>query len=272
MTSIYPQSLVQKLTDVPSPDHWTGVDKPVLYLDGKFASLNDADVLVAKKAFIVGANDKSFPSLCRKLQAQTIKFHEMRVQDISAIAHIKGLQHLAIRWNTKLSDIAPLTALPQLIALSLENTPKVYDLNPLASLTKLIALDYSGGTPTSAFNKAKTLAPIGKLHMLRDLCLTNIRVDDNSLKPLATCQALETLSVQYRFPTEDYAFLAAKLPNTKCDSFAATVPVNRKLLGGGIDTLVVGKRKPFLDSNKDAARITKYEIEFERMKNEFTQR
>jgi hypothetical protein len=44
------------------------------------------------------------------------------------------------------------------------------------------------------------------------------------------------------------------------------VKVQGDAIGPGIDTRVVGRRKPFLSSRKDAERIKKYEAEFEKLK------
>jgi len=74
--------------------------------------------------------------------------------------------------------------------------------------------------------------------------------------------------VSYGFPTEDYAYLSVKRPDIKCDAF---VPFIRRDMFGDKDTMIVGFRKPFLNSKKDAARIAKYVQQFEALQARFQQ-
>lgn len=102
---------------------------------------------------------------------------------------------------------------------------------------------------------------------LKDMQLTGLKIENDGLRPVARCQALRTLSVSNTFDTEDYAFLAAKMPNTTCRHFSATVRVQGGSIRAGIDTMVVGRRKPFLNSREDAERIKKYEAAFAKLKD-----
>ena len=86
------------------------------------------------------------------------------------------------------------------------------------------------------------------------------------LRPLAQCKKLKQLNVAYTFPTEDYAYLSVKMPNTKCDAFQPYV----SFIGdSGGDVLEVGYRKPFLNPKKDAKRLARYVEKFEEMQEAF---
>jgi hypothetical protein len=69
------------------------------------------------------------------------------------------------------------------------------------------------------------------------------------------------------FTTEQVAWLKAHLPNTITSkelnpywTFEKPLTINEKVK----DTFIVGKRKPFLDSVQDKARIKKYIQQFDK--------
>jgi len=261
--------LLHKFLDVPRGKDWGDFKKPVLVLDGLAQEWKSNAKFSAKRAYIIGVNDKSFDRVCCALSTDVVSFYEMRVTDISSLAKISGLRRLSINWNSKLADLSPLTFLSQLDALALIDTSKASDLSPVAALKKLRAFEFSGSPTLSSKNTAESLRPLGELKALEELRLKNLKVVNGGLQPLAACSSLKRLSVANTFPTEDYAFLAAKLPKVSCRHFAATVPVDGNAIGEGIDTMVVGKRKPFLSSSKDADRIHKYETQFEKLKAKY---
>ena len=96
----------------------------------------------------------------------------------------------------------------------------------------------------------------------------NISVERDGLRPLAACAKLKHLTVPNQFPTADYAYLSALMPQVECDLFAPWVP---RAESGGHDVMVVGRRKPFLHSVRDRERITRYEREFEALRRDFLQ-
>lgn len=256
-------TLVDDLLAIPRPSWSEQTPRPILGIDGNLIELGSKETHSGTSAFILGANDKTLPEICKHLDVEHLGFYEMRVTDLSPLTKLKRLKTLSINWNSKLIDISPLTELNELQALGFEDTPKINDLSPLSVLSQLKALEFSGGF-ASPPNKAATLSPIAELANLRDLRLTNIRVAQDGLKPLASCKSLETLKLANTFPTEEYAYLAAQLLTTACDSFSGAIKLDSPI--GGNDTMIVGSRKPFLNSRKDTDRIQKYVSAFERMK------
>ena len=241
---------------------WGQLKKPVLVLDGKSHAWKPDVAYKADKALIVGTNDKNFRSVCQSLTVKTVYFYEMRVTDVSALKEISEVRKIAIDWNTTLSDLRPFSSLPNLVALALVNTPKANDLSFVAALKNLRAFEFSGSRTLSSKNKAITLEPIGALTQLEELRLQGLDVQSGGLRPLAKCPQLKRLVVSNTFATEDFAYLAAMLPNTECRYFRATVPVDGGAIGDGIDTMVVGKRKPFLNSKTDSQRLRQYHDKF----------
>lgn len=245
---------------------WDPAQKPVVVTDDGWCSIPELEAPIqGEAAYVVGVNDTQMTALCRWLETRAVHFYEMRVTDLGPLSTVAGLSELAIRWNTKVSDLGPLTKLSELRTLVLEDTPKVHDLRPVAGLQALRALEFSGGMWNK--NEAETLEPVGGLQELVELHLTNVSLERDGLRPLAGCRSLERLVVSNQFATEDYAFLAARLPETECDMFAPFtrlgVPLNGK------DVLITGRGKPFLNSKKDAERIDQYVKSFEAMRLSF---
>ncbi|MEQ1776859.1 MAG: leucine-rich repeat domain-containing protein [Burkholderiales bacterium] len=253
----------------PFPETKWGVDdRPVLIVDGKVYRIKTLTHRVSGAAgYVVGVSDKEFPKLANLLDVELLQFYELRVSDLTPLSKINRLRHLTVRWNTKLTDLREIGRLSNLESLLLIDTPKVRDLSPLQNLVELRALEYSGGIWNR--NVATTLEPISQLKKLEELELTNLRVEDGGLRPLAKCQNLQALGVSNQFDTEDYAFLSVVLPQVKCRAFAPWVAVNHT---NGIDTMIVGKRKPFLNSKTDAQKIANYEAAFRKLQDRFAAR
>jgi len=108
-------------------------------------------------------------------------------------------------------------------------------------------------------NKVATLASIGKLTKIKELRLLNLSVDADGILPLASCTSLDVLELSNQFETQEYAYLSVKLRNTKCDYFKATVLAKIINANSNLkkDTMVIGKRKPFLLAKTDQAQIKK---------------
>ena len=144
----------------------------------------------------------------------------MRVPDLSSIKRVKNLKHLAVRWNTKLENITAISDLP-LHSLALEDTPKVNDLAPIQTLAQLEHFTCSGGHGRS--NSISTLEPIAQAQALKFLTLTNVRVLNDGLLPLARCSKIESLEVSNQFRTEECAYLSVHLPAWGCAVFSAYI-------------------------------------------------
>jgi len=121
--------------------------------------------------------------------------------------------------------------------------------------------------------KIRTLQPLSALTNLKYLGLTNLKVGDDTLKHLSTLKQLEELEISNQFETKEYAWLSTRLRNTKCKMFEGTNPckingVDNKIV---LDTMVTGRKKPFLLSTKDQLKIKKYIQEFDRLKIELAE-
>ncbi|MES9719726.1 leucine-rich repeat domain-containing protein, partial [Bacillus altitudinis] len=104
------------------------------------------------------------------------------------------------------------------------------------------------------------LQPLRYLKNLKYLCLSNIKVKDESLEPISALEGLKELDISNQFPTEEYARLSVTLPNTKCDRFAPYIFLSSPIVDK--DVMVIGKRKPKLNSKVDGKKLQKYEEQF----------
>ncbi|MBT3059568.1 MAG: leucine-rich repeat domain-containing protein [Candidatus Thiodiazotropha sp. (ex Lucina pensylvanica)] len=261
---------IKLLRGNPWPDvNWGETAKPAIIVDGALYSLKDLEdrFIEGDSAYIVGSNEKNIGHICSRINPRLIQFYEMRVSDLSVTQSFTRLTHLAIRWNTKVADLGPLERHKNLEVLIIEDTPKIASIAPLANLQSLRYLDYSGGIWNK--NRAETLAPISKLRQLEYLALNNIRVDDGSLKPIVQCQKIKELHICNKFKTEEFAYLAANMPNVECNMFQAYIKLGQSI--GGDDVMVVGSRKPFLSSAKDGERLKKYEANFSKLVKKFSE-
>lgn len=90
--------------------------------------------------------------------------------------------------------------------------------------------------------------------------LSTIKLKDESLEPISHIKGLLDLKLSNQFPTEEFARLSVTLPQTKCDYFQPYVKLDDPI--DGKDIMVIGKRKPFLNSSTDIKKLQKYEEKF----------
>lgn len=240
--------------------------RPRVFLDGRELDLAAMPgELRGERASVIGAHGTALGDILARLDVETLGICDSRADDFSALTGMPGLRRLDIRYTTRLCDVGFLVHLHRLEVLSLYDTPRLFDLAPVSGTKALLALDVSGGI--SAPNKVRTLAPLATLGALEVLRLTSLRVAEGGLRPLAGCAGLRSLDVSNQFETADYAYLSVMLPKVECSLFKAYTDLGRDI--GGADVMVTGKRKPFLNSTSDAARLEKYQKDFAALQDAF---
>jgi len=245
---------------------WAEQERPVIIADGEAFRLKELrSAIRADRARVVGLRPADLERLGALLQTRALSLYDMQVEDLSPLRHLEGLEWLSLTWNTKVISLEPLAGLRSLTRLSISDTPKVRDLEPIGALRHLVALNYSGGIWNRA--TAETLEPLARLEALEELVLTNIKVLEGGLRPLAGCPGLRALDLSTQFETAEYAYLSVALPDVVCRHFAPYVPL--EVGGMRADVMVVGRRKPFLDSKRDSDRLARYVAEFERLQAGF---
>lgn len=194
-----------------------------------------------------------------------------RLEDLTPLEDLSELRMVSFYWNQRSTRLWNLACTPHLTALRAEDFTRFHRLDDLLgghALRELILGDAVWSKTTF-----ETLEPLGSLTGLLSLSLLPTRIDDGRVQPLGSLTNLETLLIPYNlFTTEQIAWLRARLPETvKSDALNAVVPLTMPLEADSKprDVLLVGKRKPFLNSELDAARIRKHLERFEDLVDSF---
>jgi hypothetical protein len=194
-----------------------------------------------------------------------------RIQDLSPLERLPQLRLVSFYWNQRADRLWDLSRTPNLTGLRLHDFTRLHDLSDLARGSSLIELDIGDAVWDSLV--VDTLQPLGALPGLKSLQLSAKKIVDGRVEPLAELQQLERLRFSAKqFTTTQVAWLRARLP--KSLESEALEPLRRyakplEYNGKKRDVLLTGKRKPFLSSVTDAARIDKHVAEFEGMVAQF---
>lgn len=210
------------------------------------------------KLWIYTVNQNEFNTILSFVNPKMLYIYELKVEDLSAISSLKDVEVLALEWNTKAQSLWDISKNTSLKSLSIKDFSKLNDITPLQNGTRLELLDLSGGNSKDL--KLNNLHTLKYLSNLKYLGLSNIKVQDESLLPISNLKGLQELEISNQFPTEEYAKLSVAIPDTKCDKFKAYVNLSSPI--GGENVMVVGKRKPFLNSKVDVKKLQKYEEQF----------
>ncbi|WP_145450334.1 hypothetical protein [Gimesia panareensis] len=120
-----------------------------------------------------------------------------------------------------------------------------------------------------------SLEPLARIRHLRKLSFSAKKIIDFRISPLAEIEHLETLWFPTNlFPTEKVAWLTARIgKKVKSEILAPYKKFTDPISSGEkqIDTFIVGKRKPSLDSRLDAKKIEKYVRKFNELTDYFIQ-
>lgn len=227
--------------------------------------LNELNI---EKLWLIGAKEKDIEQIFSLHQPKYVSLYQFLAKDLSCLESLTECETLITEWNTKATELWNFTSNPNLRKLAIRDYSKISDLSALEKAIQIKSLSLDGGMDKKI--KVDNLKPISKLSQLEYLRLTNIKVADESLEPISKLTDLRKLELSNQFPTKEYANLAVKLTKTECSMFRAFHEVGIKGSNGELvyDTMIVGKRKPFLLSTKDSTRIEKYEREFEKLKKQ----
>jgi hypothetical protein len=160
---------------------------------------------------------------------------------------------------------------PRLTGLRFEDFTRLHDLRDLEKGASLQELEF--GDHVWAKSVFQSLEPLAALGGLRSLDFDARRIDDGRIEPLGELTGLEELWFPTSiFTTRQIARLHARLPaSVQSESLG---PVRHLKLppdddGKTEDVLLVGKRKPSLNSVRDAECIRKHVDAFWQMVDDF---
>lgn len=234
-----------------------------------------ADTPTATALTISGLEQKTFDFLCDQFAAQLTAIHFWkcpRVADLSALENMSQLRHVAFYWNQRATRLWNFRHTPNLRGLHFDDFTKLENLNDLSSTTGLEELCF--GNAIWSKLGVPSLEPLSQLHSLRSLIFNAKAVLDQRIQPLAHLTHLIELSFPSNlFTSTQLAWLRAHLPDTvQADMLAPFRQLTQPLLSKGkkLDILVSGKGKPFLSSEIDAAKLSRYVAEFTALVHQFS--
>lgn len=213
--------------------------------------------LKALWCFDVGAGDLDSISSCTSLESLYIE--NIKTGDLSSLRRLARLRVLGLETCSKVTSLIELSELHSLQGLGITHFKNVHDLEPLARLSGLRALAVAGGIWTRM--RVKSFAPLEGLEGLDLLHLTNIKADDDSLRPLAGLRNLRKLEIANVYPTSEFALLSQRLRSTECDWFRPFVEVSSlqcKKCSELSMVMPTGKGKPMLCVRCNRERLEEY--------------
>ncbi|WP_371380946.1 hypothetical protein [Sporomusa aerivorans] len=236
---------------------------------------NDIDRLKDCKAteiWISGLTQNTFEYFIETYGQQFKIIHFWKcplIADFKKLETLISIEYLIFFWNQRVTHLWDLSKNPKLRGLSFDDFTRMHTLEEIPLAPSLEEL-YFGD---KIWNKyiLDSLTPLSRAEKLKTLNFSAKKINDNDITPLARIMNLERLEFTSNlFSTEQIAWLTA---NTNITS-SVLAPYKKlkyplKTAGKIKDILVIGKRKPFLDSQEDKARLDKYEREFIDLVNKY---
>ena len=223
---------------------------------------------------ISGLDQAAFEHLISRYgtRFQAIEFWKCpRLEDLTPLEDLGDLRMISFYWNQRSTRLWDLKRTPKLAALRFEDFTRMHRLDDLAAGQSLTEVVF--GDAVWAKSTFETLEPLSALTTLRRLRFHPKRIDDGRIQPLGELTELDKLTIPTNlFTTEQIAWLRARLPDSvESNALSALLRLEKplELDGKSRDVLLIGKRKPFLNSDLDAARITKHVEAFDRMVSKF---
>ena len=137
--------------------------------------------------------------------------------DLAPLRRLSGLRHLVIDSPRNIADFTPLLDLPRLERLFIENAKHLHELDWLRPLgDRLVALGIEGSLWTA--QPIASLAPLEGF-ALEALFLTNTRLADQDLSPIATMPNLRFLGSGINAPRAQFFALRDARPGLECAWF-----------------------------------------------------
>jgi len=184
-----------------------------------------------------------------------------RVEDLSPLASLSKIKAIDWFWNQKSEALWDFSKNTSLISLHLRDFENVKTISELSKSTSLEEIDLNGGLWRK--NEIDSLEPLSKIKTLKSLSFSSNLIDKR-VEPITRMMCLEEVYFPTNiFTTEQIAWLTSKIGGrVKSDVLAPFRDLGEGLYknskGENIDTLVIGKRKPFLDSKKSSEKLNKY--------------
>jgi Leucine-rich repeat (LRR) protein len=242
-----------------------------LHMSVSAKNLDRLKELSIENLWLVGANEKELRKILPLVNLKYLNLYQVLAKDLTILETLDKTETIILNWNTKSSSLWDISKNKELKTLEITDFSKLEEIDQLSLATQISDLILGGGHEKPW--KIKSINPLKNLTNLKALSLTNLKIGDDTLRPLGHLKNIETLFLSNQFETREYAWLATRLTKTKCEMFQATNSCNifgsdNKLVW---DTMITGRRKSFLLSTNDQVKIDKYIKDFEILKDELAE-
>jgi hypothetical protein len=160
-----------------------------------------------------GANDAMAQRIGRVTTLQHLTLPGSTVSDLRALAGLRELRTVRFSVNARLVSLEGIEGCSRLELFSAWTCTALTSIDALRTLSSLRVLFLAGGMYKPM--RIASLAPIANATGLLALTLSNVRVVDESLRPLLDLTALRRLELPLFFAAEEYAAVEKALPHAR---------------------------------------------------------
>jgi hypothetical protein len=196
-------------------DHLAGIPRDIRYLavSGRAPDLEllseftNIEILWTSRV-----DERALKKVGKVRSLRLLSLNATSVASLRALVGLEQLRHLLVCNAPRLESVEGLESLEALQTVLLWDLKRLTDLTSVGRLSQLRGLQCGGGMWTTL--QLETLAPLAGLARLEYLDLPSARARDGSLAPLHGLQTLRQLALPNRYRIEEFAALAAALPET----------------------------------------------------------
>jgi hypothetical protein len=189
------------------------------------------------------------------------------VQDLKAISSLDKVEYIVYFWNQRVEELWDFKKTKSLKGFCFDDFTKMHDISAISDSPFLEELHFGDKVWSKCI--LNTLQPLRKCVSLKNLSFSAKKILDGKIEPLAELTNLYQLFFPAnQFSTEQVTWLKAHLPHSITSiSLQAFWTIENPIImnGKNKDTLIVGKRKPFLDSVQEKDKLAKYVSQFNDM-------
>ena len=172
-----------------------------------------------KKLWAFGVDQDYLNEISELENLELLFMDKVTAKDFSGLAKLKNLKFLIIQNAPVIESVDWVNNLKTLIGLAFENCKNLHDIQSLSECTNILSLGIEGGM--WAPMKLNSFKPLSNLINLEYLFLTNLKVNDGSLQPLASLKKLKIIQCANFYAKNEFSSLALALPRTRCQWFPA---------------------------------------------------
>ncbi len=238
--------------------------EPWEWLGEHFDSIDTLAEKPAEALFFVGGSQEDLERLVTRYGGgikRLILSRCPKVADLSPLEDLPDLERLSLRWNQRATRLWDLSKNKRLQGLTLDDFTRLHSLEGIQAATSLEYLSYGNGVWTTAvLDGLEPLLDSG----ISAFGFNGKKIERNDITIYPKVKTLRELYFTAGFyTTEQLAWLAAH----GLEGFVLRPYIRWRENEEGRedveDIKICGKRKPCLNSIRDAARIRKYEERFE---------